>query len=189
MLVNLLQNITLKKRNLLKIIKENKCFGRELNQECFGHGLIQCLTPYWCSYCWILLKHVDNTNVRMHRSNTRQIHVLANYAWIVFCINSYNIIVCFHLSVLFLSQYLSGYYDTCVGTKREASSYQRIAVETKTSPDNILFLTDIPEGTTSSINVCHSFTYCYFCHLSCKLSCLHLHWLFLEAVWPNTNWF
>jgi enolase-phosphatase E1 len=42
-----------------------------------------------------------------------------------------------------LQPYLSGYFDTTVGPKREAGSYRRIAAELELSPEHILFLSDI----------------------------------------------
>jgi enolase-phosphatase E1 len=44
-----------------------------------------------------------------------------------------------------LTPLLSGYFDTEVGGKREAESYQRIASNIKTEPFNIIFLSDIVE--------------------------------------------
>jgi len=44
-----------------------------------------------------------------------------------------------------LTQYLTDYFDTKVGGKREASSYVKIAELIKVNPNAILFLTDIKE--------------------------------------------
>jgi enolase-phosphatase E1 len=44
-----------------------------------------------------------------------------------------------------LTPWLSGYYDTTVGSKRDAASYTAIAVDASLPPDEILFLSDIPE--------------------------------------------
>ena len=42
-----------------------------------------------------------------------------------------------------LSDYLSGYYDTTTGPKREAESYRLIAADTGFEPAEILFLSDV----------------------------------------------
>jgi 2,3-diketo-5-methylthio-1-phosphopentane phosphatase len=49
-----------------------------------------------------------------------------------------------------LTPYLSGYYDTTVGPKRESSSYIRIAQDWGKQPASILFCSDIPEECTAA---------------------------------------
>jgi len=44
-----------------------------------------------------------------------------------------------------LSIYLSGYYDTTTGPKRESKSYSAIALNVNLPPGEILFLSDVPE--------------------------------------------
>ena len=44
-----------------------------------------------------------------------------------------------------LTTYLSGYFDTTTGNKREHESYQKIAENINKSPDTILFLSDVVE--------------------------------------------
>lgn len=44
-----------------------------------------------------------------------------------------------------LSSYISHYFDTAVGNKREASSYRNISLQLEIFPANILFLSDIAE--------------------------------------------
>lgn len=44
-----------------------------------------------------------------------------------------------------LTTYISAYFDTNIGHKREAASYQAIAKELNLSAEDILFLSDIPE--------------------------------------------
>jgi enolase-phosphatase E1 len=44
-----------------------------------------------------------------------------------------------------LSVYLSNYFDTTTGTKRESSTYFKISKELNLKPENILFLSDIVE--------------------------------------------
>ena len=41
-----------------------------------------------------------------------------------------------------LTKYLSYFFDTATGAKKEASSYEKIANEIKQAPENILFLSD-----------------------------------------------
>jgi methionine salvage enolase-phosphatase E1 len=43
-------------------------------------------------------------------------------------------------------QYLSGYFDTTSGQKRDAASYARIAASIGTPAESILFLSDRIEG-------------------------------------------
>ena len=47
----------------------------------------------------------------------------------------------------YLFQFFSGHFDTTTGPKMEADSYRKIAAAIGTSPDQILFVTDIPKGT------------------------------------------
>ncbi|NEP19758.1 MAG: acireductone synthase [Leptolyngbya sp. SIO4C1] len=42
-----------------------------------------------------------------------------------------------------LTPYISGYFDTTTGPKREVSSYQKIAQEIGTAPNDILFISDV----------------------------------------------
>lgn len=42
-----------------------------------------------------------------------------------------------------LSTFLSGYFDTTTGFKRDASSYRRIAAELRSPPDAVLFVSDV----------------------------------------------
>lgn len=42
-----------------------------------------------------------------------------------------------------LSSFISAYFDTNVGTKREAESYQKIAKELRFAPHEILFISDV----------------------------------------------
>jgi enolase-phosphatase E1 len=44
-----------------------------------------------------------------------------------------------------LTSYISSYFDTNIGGKRELESYRKIAVAMNLSPDNILFVSDIIE--------------------------------------------
>lgn len=44
-----------------------------------------------------------------------------------------------------LTPLFSGYFDTTSGNKREAGSYRKIAAVIGSAPDDILFLSDIPE--------------------------------------------
>jgi enolase-phosphatase E1 len=44
-----------------------------------------------------------------------------------------------------LSHYLSGYYDTTIGSKRESKSYSAIALDSGFTSSNILFLSDVVE--------------------------------------------
>ena len=50
------------------------------------------------------------------------------------------------ICVPFILQYLSGHFDTHIGSKREHSSYLKIADELSVDPQDVLFLTDIPAG-------------------------------------------
>lgn len=43
-----------------------------------------------------------------------------------------------------LSAFLSGYFDTTTGPKREPQSYQRIASELRCRPEEVLFVSDVP---------------------------------------------
>jgi len=43
-----------------------------------------------------------------------------------------------------LSPYLSGYFDTTTGPKREAASYRQIAATLKEEPRDVLFISDVP---------------------------------------------
>ncbi len=45
-----------------------------------------------------------------------------------------------------LFQYLSGYFDTTTGPKREKESYAKIAESVATKPQDMMFLTDISAG-------------------------------------------
>ncbi len=51
-----------------------------------------------------------------------------------------------------LTPYLSGYYDTTVGPKREAASYARIAEAWGRPPAAILFCSDIPEECSAAVS-------------------------------------
>jgi len=42
-----------------------------------------------------------------------------------------------------LSAFLSGYFDTTTGPKRESRSYQRIATELRCPPEDVLFVSDV----------------------------------------------
>jgi enolase-phosphatase E1 len=42
-----------------------------------------------------------------------------------------------------LTKYLSGYFDTAIGNKRESSSYAKIAKELEIAADQILFISDV----------------------------------------------
>lgn len=42
-----------------------------------------------------------------------------------------------------LSAFLSGYFDTTTGPKRDAHSYQRIATELRCRPEDVLFISDV----------------------------------------------
>jgi enolase-phosphatase E1 len=42
-----------------------------------------------------------------------------------------------------LSSFLSGYFDTTTGPKREAGSYRRIAAALRRAPDEVLFVSDV----------------------------------------------
>ena len=42
-----------------------------------------------------------------------------------------------------LSGFLSGYFDTTTGSKRDAHSYQRIATELRCRPEEVLFVSDV----------------------------------------------
>lgn len=53
--------------------------------------------------------------------------------------------------LLFISQYISGHFDTKTGNKRETSSYTKIANEIGLLPSQMLFLTDIIQGNFTSI--------------------------------------
>jgi enolase-phosphatase E1 len=44
-----------------------------------------------------------------------------------------------------LAEYLSGYFDTMTGMKRETSSYEKIALATGNEPGEMLFLSDVVE--------------------------------------------
>lgn len=44
-----------------------------------------------------------------------------------------------------LTKFISYYFDTNIGHKREQSSYENIAKEVKLAPNEILFFSDIPE--------------------------------------------
>jgi enolase-phosphatase E1 len=44
-----------------------------------------------------------------------------------------------------LDGYISGYYDTRVGPKRAAESYQRIVTDIGRAPHDVLFFSDVPE--------------------------------------------
>ena len=43
-----------------------------------------------------------------------------------------------------LSAFLSGYFDTTTGPKRDMHSYQRIAAELRCRPEEVLFVSDVP---------------------------------------------
>lgn len=47
--------------------------------------------------------------------------------------------------LLFL-QYISGHFDTKIGSKVDSSSYTAILKELNTTPENVLFLTDVLKG-------------------------------------------
>jgi len=49
-----------------------------------------------------------------------------------------------------LTRYLSGYFDTTTGPKREAGSYARIAVALKLDPADILFVSDVAAETDAA---------------------------------------
>jgi enolase-phosphatase E1 len=51
-----------------------------------------------------------------------------------------------------LTPYIQHYFDTQTGTKREGSTYQRIAEKLQVNPINILFLSDIPEELEAAKN-------------------------------------
>ena len=40
----------------------------------------------------------------------------------------------------------TNFFDTTIGPKTDSESYKKIAAEIKFPPEEILFLTDIPEG-------------------------------------------
>jgi enolase-phosphatase E1 len=42
-----------------------------------------------------------------------------------------------------LSKFISGWFDTIIGNKREAESYHRIAAALESEPENILFVSDV----------------------------------------------
>jgi enolase-phosphatase E1 len=44
-----------------------------------------------------------------------------------------------------LTGLLSGYYDTTIGSKRESASYRAIAQDVQVTPEELLFLSDVPE--------------------------------------------
>lgn len=44
-----------------------------------------------------------------------------------------------------LTSFLSGYFDTAIGSKKEADSYHKIAQTVNVSSDRILFISDIPD--------------------------------------------
>ena len=44
-----------------------------------------------------------------------------------------------------LTKYISSYFDTQTGGKRDVETYEKIATEVEISPENILFLSDIKE--------------------------------------------
>ncbi len=50
-----------------------------------------------------------------------------------------------HSEVGDLTTFLSHYFDTHIGHKREVESYQRIAKDIALPPEDVLFLSDIPE--------------------------------------------
>ena len=43
-------------------------------------------------------------------------------------------------------QLFTGFYDTTTGPKTDSSSYTKIAEDIEAQPDEILFLTDNPDG-------------------------------------------
>jgi len=49
-----------------------------------------------------------------------------------------------------LTRYLSGYFDTTTGPKREAGSYARIAAALKLDPADILFMSDVAAETDAA---------------------------------------
>jgi methionine salvage enolase-phosphatase E1 len=57
------------------------------------------------------------------------------------------LIKCVCVSLLF--QVFTDYFDTSIGSKTEAASYKKIIEQTKIPADEILFLTDLPEGNIS----------------------------------------
>lgn len=50
-----------------------------------------------------------------------------------------------YINVLLL-QYFSGYFDTDVGGKQEASSYKNILSKIGVEPSSVIFLTDVVKG-------------------------------------------
>ena len=47
---------------------------------------------------------------------------------------------------LTIFQLFTGFYDTTTGPKTDSSSYTKIAEDIEAQPDEILFLTDNPDG-------------------------------------------
>ncbi len=43
-----------------------------------------------------------------------------------------------------LTPFIAHYFDTNIGAKRESTSYERIAAELRTAPEEILFISDVP---------------------------------------------
>ncbi|MCC5815710.1 MAG: acireductone synthase [Leptospira sp.] len=58
-----------------------------------------------------------------------------------------------------LSEYISGYYDTAIGGKKEASSYLNISNATGIAPENFAFFTDIKEEADASLAAGFSFSF------------------------------
>ncbi|XP_064602924.1 enolase-phosphatase E1-like [Liolophura sinensis] len=50
-----------------------------------------------------------------------------------------------------LSESLTGYFDTNVGSKTESDSYKKISEEVGVKPEEILFLTDIPQEASAAV--------------------------------------
>ena len=44
-----------------------------------------------------------------------------------------------------LTQWIDGYFDTSIGSKKEIDSYRKIVAHLNISPDHVLFLSDIPQ--------------------------------------------
>lgn len=76
--------------------------------------------------------------------------------------------ILFIVSVL---QYLTDYFDTNTGGKRESSSYTKIADHINVDPKQILFLTDIKEGKLSLAILCSSLPIMkiHRCQLKCQV--------------------
>ena len=43
-------------------------------------------------------------------------------------------------------QLFTDFFDTTIGDKKDSGSYKKIAEKIEVSPDEILFLTDMPDG-------------------------------------------